>query len=163
MHAIFGFANADTSLWTKEAEELFVESLALTVDENEPTKDEKIFGPGDVNVLITSPWEDEEEGKDSLGMKVVVEISVFNAEAVIPNLEDIEIDGMDINTENYNSTKKKEKTLMDKMKTIMHAVTGPPMAICKESDGMCRNAVILNCIFLAFMSILTDWRSLSIS
>ena len=70
---------------------------------------------------------------------------------------------MDINTENYNSTKKKEKTLMDKMKTIMHAVTGPPMAICKESDGMCCNAVILNCIFLAFMSILTDWRSLSIS
>ena len=124
VHAIVLFANTDSSLWTKKDEELFVESFAKTVNMDRQPEDE-LFGPGDVKVLSVGPWKANDdsfyEGNVETGMQLVLEVSIYNDNAIL--LVDDQA--------NKNGTL---GGVVQKGKDVMHIITGPDLAKCKESD-----------------------------
>lgn len=80
VHAVFGFRGGDADDWSEESEELFVTGLASMIDG---------VLPGDIGVLMVTAWHDNVElfesysnpSDNSLGLKVVVEINIFDAKA----------------------------------------------------------------------------------
>jgi len=98
VHAILKMRGVVASRWNKQAEELFADAFAAAVN-GKRKSNELLFEPGDVNVLNASPWRasddamfgetavTEEEDED-LGMQFVVEASIFNFNAELPQLEE---------------------------------------------------------------------------
>jgi len=80
VHAVFGFRGGDADGWSEESEEYFVTGLANMIDG---------VLPGDIGVLMVTAWHDNVElfdsyndlSDESLGLKVVVEINIFDAKA----------------------------------------------------------------------------------
>lgn len=118
VHAILLLADADPLIWTQESEDVFVESFANVMNTDQEDGEE-YFGPGDVKIYQIGEWKDEDglfEEEDSVkGMQVVLEISIFNEQAVLPS------------SLNSNSTKTKGKDMFS-------FITGPEKTTCKESD-----------------------------
>eukprot|EP00986_Skeletonema_menzelii_P007799 scaffold3105_cov213-Skeletonema_menzelii.AAC.1 len=97
VHAILKLRGAVASRWNKQAEELFADAFAAAVNWKRKSN-EQLFEPGDVNVLSASPWRASDdtifgeaavEGEDEeLGMQFVVEASIFNFNAAVPQYEE---------------------------------------------------------------------------
>jgi len=98
IHAVFGFHGALVSKWSRETEEIF--SLALTKAARSIDPTAQVFSEGDVNVRMALPWypdeDDPDDGRERLlpketedvepsGLKVVVEISLYNPLANFKN------------------------------------------------------------------------------
>jgi len=90
VHVIFGFHGANVLEWNKESEEHF--AVALT-DGIKARNEVVNIGPGDVHILMTSKWREQEEGTEAnivtndagdadqdatRGMKLIAEISIYN-------------------------------------------------------------------------------------
>jgi hypothetical protein len=101
VHAIIKIRGAVASHWTKHAEEIFAESFTATLNINRRSN-ENFVEPGDIVVLSASPWrasddtvfgtknlEDDEEEEEELGMRLVVETSIFNYYTEIPTFKRI--------------------------------------------------------------------------
>jgi len=91
VHAIMVFHGADIGLWDKQFEERLAETLTVST-QNHAKHGKTLFKVGDVSVIATSPWYAHDEGEatgnedqigntEVLGIKAVVEISIFNAKA----------------------------------------------------------------------------------
>lgn len=99
VHAILKMRGVVASKWNKQAEELFADAFASAVNWKRKSN-ELLFEPGDVNVLSASPWRASDdtlfgeaavEGEDEeLGMQFVVEASIFNFNAAVPQYEERE-------------------------------------------------------------------------
>jgi len=124
VHAILLFASVDASDWTKRDEDILVESFATAVNAERESGDE-LFGPGDIKIKSVSKWSavDDEfySGNVNSGMKIVLEVAIYNDKAVLPS---------QTNVENNSGT----KSVLDKGKDLAHVITGPERAACKESD-----------------------------
>lgn len=101
VHVVLAFRDGAVSKWSKEAEEVLATSLSNAVNSG---TDGEVFSPGDVFVAAALPWyqdQDSNEFEDNkigsigdygdsynsviLGVKVVVEISIYNALADFEN------------------------------------------------------------------------------
>jgi len=73
VHAVFGFYGGDSTIWSQVHNDIFSELLASLIDYVEP---------GDVTILMASPWTAEDDTDDSPaynnGLKVVTEINIFD-------------------------------------------------------------------------------------
>ena len=131
VHSIIMFAGANSSLWDKNDEEIFIDSFVNVVNmEREPG--DELFGSGDVKVFSVGPWkvndeefyEAEDEHDDNInakmGMQIVLEVSIYNDDVVFPSDED---------TSNNDTN-----VVALKGKQVMHLITGPDHATCRESD-----------------------------
>jgi len=72
VHAVVGLANIQIDLWNKRQEEIFVSGFADSLNGLGG------IGPGDIEVMIANKWMSE-NGADLLGLKLVLEISIFNS------------------------------------------------------------------------------------
>lgn len=72
VHAVVGMSNIQLELWNKKQEEVFVSAFANSLEGLGG------IGPGDIEVLIANKWMSE-NGADLLGLKLVLEISIFNS------------------------------------------------------------------------------------
>lgn len=139
VHAILIFSGATSSLWNKKSEELFVESFALSVNIHRESVKDQLFGPGDVKVMSATDWYSNEDltGGEPDGMKLVVEVSIFNPYAILPEMEAIkEEDELDLtNAANFTpSWKDKVNDIVHKVEDIFHNMEGPPLATCNATD-----------------------------
>ena len=139
VHAIIIFSGATASVWNKKSEELFVESFALTVNVHRVAVSDQLFGPGDVKVMSANDWYDEDNlsRREPDGMKVVLEISIFNPNAVLPEIESVEEEsGINlVNPTNFTpSWKDKVNNIVHKVEDIFHDMEGPPLASCNVTD-----------------------------
>lgn len=97
VHAILKMRGVVASKWNKQAEELFADAFAAAVNWKRKSH-EQLFGPGDVNVLSARPWRASDDtmlgepavegGDEELGMQFVVEASIFNFNAAVPQYEE---------------------------------------------------------------------------
>jgi len=97
VHAILKMRGVVTSRWNKQAEELLSDAFAAAVNWKRKSS-ELLFEPGDVNVLSSSPWRASDDtmfgetavvgGDEELGMQFVVEASIFNFNAAVPQYEE---------------------------------------------------------------------------
>ena len=96
VHAIFAFSGAFARIWTKEALATFTEALVEAVhapDFSSIAARQRLFEAGDVDVLAVRPWytgeendelialQEDEVSDQELGLKLVVQISMFNVNA----------------------------------------------------------------------------------
>jgi hypothetical protein len=95
IHAVVGFKGGSVSKWTEETDDVF--GIAM-VEAVEKMLNRTLFEAGDVHVLAALPWYEEDNdiaGKayqrdvDVLGFRVVVEISVFNNQTDLVELQRI--------------------------------------------------------------------------
>jgi hypothetical protein len=103
VHVVLAFRNGSVSKWSEAAEEILAVALSNTVSIG-TNQDEPLFTPGDVYVSMALPWyQDQDEydiesnSEDSkrdysdkynnvvLGLKAVVEISMYNPLSDLPN------------------------------------------------------------------------------
>jgi Eukaryotic aspartyl protease len=91
VHAIFVFPGASASLWNDRTEDNFIAALTLAASKSNSTL---LFGEGDVDLLLAIPWHPDEDDPDMLpgdghtgtqGLKVVLEISIYNHQAAFGN------------------------------------------------------------------------------
>ena len=139
VHTILLFSGATTSLWNKRSEELFVESFALTVNVQRIAVQDQLFGPGDVKVLSATDYYDDDNlyRREPDGMKVVVEISIFNPNAVLPEMEFVkeESDINLVNAANFTPNwKDKVSNIVHKVEDMFHDMEGLPLASCNVTD-----------------------------
>lgn len=90
VHAVLGFRGADVMKWSMQSEDDFVAALTKASSDLYPRK---LFDEGDVNVLAVLPWYADDTGQssstsrgtsqepDTQGIKIVLEIAIFNARA----------------------------------------------------------------------------------
>ena len=84
VHAILGFRGANKDLWTADVSEMLARSVVESV--GRAGQMETIpFSVGDVNIEMVSPWQARTETGDpttgDIGLKVVLQISFYNANA----------------------------------------------------------------------------------
>lgn len=73
VHAVIGLVGVSIDLWSKKEEEVFIDAFAENLGGLGG------IGPGDVEVLMVNPWIPDEESVDQfLGVKMVLEVSIFN-------------------------------------------------------------------------------------
>lgn len=72
VHAVMVVAGVTLKLWSKVQEEIFVNAFA------DQLNGLGNIGPGDVDVLMVDPWTPEGSKKE-VGVKLVVEVSIFNS------------------------------------------------------------------------------------
>lgn len=133
------FSGATSQIWNKRSEELFVESFALTVNVHRVEVHDQLFGPGDVKVMSATDWYDDDNlsRREPDGMKVVVEISIFNPNAVLPEMESVkeESDINLVNAANFTpGWKDRVNNIVHKVEDIFHDMKGPPLASCNVTD-----------------------------
>ena len=98
VHAILKMRGVVASRWNKQAEERFADAFATAVNWKRKS-DELLFEPGDVNVLSARPWRTSDdammfgesavkEDDEELGMQFVIEASIFNFNAVVPQYDE---------------------------------------------------------------------------
>jgi len=79
VHVVLAFRDGSVSNWSFSAEEILASALVGAVNQD---LDDPLFTIGDVNVVMALPWYSDENDSDQydrkLGVKVVVEISMFN-------------------------------------------------------------------------------------
>lgn len=113
IHSIFSFRNGSVLTWSRSAEEIL--STALENAVGIQMKDQ-IFTAGDVHVVTALPWYQDSDADDfvvtadknysddynslKIGMKVVVEISIFNPLSEIKNMTKLHDEGTDDEIEN---------------------------------------------------------------
>mmetsp|Transcript_67852 Transcript_67852/g.100558 ORF Transcript_67852/g.100558 Transcript_67852/m.100558 type:complete len:848 (+) Transcript_67852:1612-4155(+) len=163
VHAIIALRGGKAPLWNRRAEEVLADALAKTVDSEEADPgNEVLFGAGDVKVLLATSWyksdlvgaEGVGEEDEEIGMKIVVEISIFNANAKFPEIVDVEQEeeeeeenmlSMEEEDADSNTTflekfdkvegKVEEKVLEGKVKKVVKELPhGHPLSTCEESD-----------------------------
>lgn len=84
VHAVLGFRGANPQFWSRTSQDEFIDAFSLAVDFNSEDGDE-LIGPGDVKVLSALPWFDNDDpNRKPLGLKMIVEISVYNENAKLP-------------------------------------------------------------------------------
>jgi len=155
VHAILAFRGANAPLFTGKYRERFVESFASTVNMNRVGKDE-LFGPGDVKVLSANHWYENDIEETSggerdgtpVGMKLIVEISIFNPNARVPQVvyepleeespEDVAANETNVDAASMGDVKVRAKQTLDAMisavRNAWNNLGGPPRATCDESD-----------------------------
>jgi len=83
VHVILGFRGADHSNWSRPAEDCVVNAFAAVTNSNQHGIGYKeFFDAGDVKILMSSPWYEGKEPGESSGIKVVLEVSLYNPKAV---------------------------------------------------------------------------------
>lgn len=101
IHSVLGFKGASWGKWSLETEDSFTTALTQACQRLSKTT---FFEEGDINILAVLPWNryedvsakdwamNEDAGKkqelveDDFGMKVVLEISIFNPQAKLVNI-----------------------------------------------------------------------------
>jgi len=82
VHVILGFLGADYSIWSKGAEDCVVNAFTAATNTNDLGNFVPYFEPGDVKILMASPWYQETletwESTSPPGVKVVLEVSLYN-------------------------------------------------------------------------------------
>jgi len=82
VHVILGFLGADFSIWSKGAEDCVVNAFTTATNTDEFGNFVPYFEPGDVKILMVSPWYQETlgtlESPSPPGVKVVLEVSLYN-------------------------------------------------------------------------------------
>ena len=146
VQAIFVFRGVSPSRWTKVDEDIFTEALSrtyLTLDASNRT----LFGAGDIKIVLTRPWlagddnefhtsSDNEEENEELGIKVVVQISIYNPNVHVPR---------EIGNESGDTAKKSgDSQFGEIVKNFTDSIRGSqslPTA-CKDSDlyALAKNA-----------------------
>jgi len=144
VHAILAFRGADLASWHRHYEQGFASALQETVNRGRHAKDH-LFEVGDVDMLMVGPWHNKRDGEeaawlkevethgdpqdkvapvqvqtppDSLGIKVVFEISIFNKNAI----KSIDESG---------GKRMKLKGLADKLNMATRSTT---LSTCSETD-----------------------------
>jgi len=92
VHVILAFRGVDHSMWNKEAESIVIDAFSDSVKNRKHTQ---IFEPSDVELLMVSPWHQEVlddfsstttgEMSELLGTKIVMEVHMYNENAIVPN------------------------------------------------------------------------------
>ena len=98
VHVVLAFRDGSVSNWSLAAEEILASALVSTVHQELNEDDDgasgtnydvEIFTVGDVNVVTALPWyqddNDSDKSDQKLGLKVVVEIAMFNPLADVTN------------------------------------------------------------------------------
>jgi len=101
IHVILAFRGADFSKWNKAAEDCMTNAFTAAANIEETGTFAQYFDPGDVKVLMANPWYQETANKmglksaksdSSLGIKVVLEVSLYNVNAAIPKQQEETLD-----------------------------------------------------------------------
>lgn len=135
VHAVFGFADATVDKWTLASEDIFATALTNAMRD---VSSENHFGVGDVNILLVLPWNREDDSPDSgieeiteknaTGMKVVLEISVFNPLARVNDLSTAAVGGDLVNT-------KPETPMTSVLRNFTDRLTGRQIkTTCNQDD-----------------------------
>ena len=82
VHLVLAFREGSVSNWSRTAEEILATGLVNSVRRR---SNEQLFAIGDVNVITALPWYEDENDSVKFGVKVVVEISMFNSFADADN------------------------------------------------------------------------------
>lgn len=90
VHAIIGL-DVEADDWHKRRkvdEDIFIDSFVATINSDKEQSD-ILFTAGDVKVLSVGKWFSEDPTADTAvkGMKIVLEISLYNSNAIIPDLQ----------------------------------------------------------------------------
>ena len=137
VHAIFVFRGVSSSRWTKKDEEILTEALSRSYHSLAPSN-RMLFGAGDIKVVLTRPWlvgddnefhtsSDNEEEDMELGVKVVVQISIYN-----PNVQFTPESGARTDSLESNA----DSQFGEMVKNFTDSLRGNPgsRTACKDSD-----------------------------
>jgi Xylanase inhibitor N-terminal len=99
VHGVIGLRGVEAARWTRFEEDRFVSAFSDTAAKFQGAR-KPIFEPGDVRVQLVYPWSSEDDNffdgdqlsdpthsqaQGTVGMKVVLEISIFNRLSSAPN------------------------------------------------------------------------------
>jgi len=136
VHSIISFSGGQSHLWDKRFEETFTDVFAVTVNLHRENQADELFQAGDVKVIAASNWYQNLRSKEPDGMKLVVEISIFNDKALLPEIESLEAEAnitLD-DAANFTDTwKDKVNDVVNQVKHVFHTLEGPPLATCEET------------------------------
>ena len=140
VHAVLGFRGANAQFWSKTAEDEFMEAFSLAIDFNNEKGDE-LVGPGDVKVLMASPWfENDDPTRRALGMKMVIEISVYNPNARLPRgyhydpITEEEAEAFEVSATSHEPNAADAVfNIIDNVENVWKEWTRP-LSTCEESD-----------------------------
>lgn len=86
LHAIIGL-DIEADAWYKVEEDIFIDSFVTTVNADREQND-ILFTGGDVKLLSIGKWFNDDPSNEPVekGVKVILEISLFNENAILPPL-----------------------------------------------------------------------------
>eukprot|EP00554_Chaetoceros_debilis_P012116 CAMPEP_0194121030 /NCGR_PEP_ID=MMETSP0150-20130528/45431_1 /TAXON_ID=122233 /ORGANISM="Chaetoceros debilis, Strain MM31A-1" /LENGTH=1086 /DNA_ID=CAMNT_0038813319 /DNA_START=182 /DNA_END=3441 /DNA_ORIENTATION=+ len=129
VHVILAIRGVDSSTWDRESESTIIDAFSASVKN---MQGEQIFKPSDVELLMVSPWHqqvvdvgvgDTGEMSELLGTKIVMEIHMYNTNAVDPTSQkEDEDDSQDIS---------------ERITAILRSTyksSNPRLSECKSSD-----------------------------
>lgn len=99
VHSIYNFRGVAASDWTSREDDILAEALTHTFH-TLSASDKNLFNSGDVKVVLTRPWvldddveivssmDNEEVEAQQIGVKVVVQISIFNPDIEVSKAGD---------------------------------------------------------------------------
>jgi hypothetical protein len=120
VHAILVFSDLDPTQWTDISEDIFVAGFTNVVNSKIILEEEKMFGPGDVKILMHTSWTDDSDtsmkvNETDSGLKIVLEVSLFNENFVFPEAE--------------------SQSFVERGKHVFENMVGrSPRSSCEESD-----------------------------
>ena len=140
VHAILGFRGANPHFWSRTSQDEFIDAFSLAVDFNSGKGDE-LIGPGDVKVLSALPWfENDDPTRKALGLKMILEISVYNENAKLPRgftfdpITEEKAEVFEVNaTAHTPNSMDAAFNIIDNVKHVWKDWTRP-LATCEESD-----------------------------
>lgn len=99
VHAIFGFRGVDHTQIDSFATEIFLDSITST---SKDSNGENLFLPGDVKILMISPWHQNVLNvsdtvlpeMSQIGTKIVFEIHIYNTHAIRSNAREVRHTGI---------------------------------------------------------------------
>lgn len=140
VHAVIGLVGVRADLWNARAEEQFLEALARVSGGFGPQgpvqslSKGSVFGPGDISVLMVSQWSPLENtnpkqpsGDASNGLKLILEISIFNPTAKLAPGQDDKVN------DDANSTMTGITAVLDKI-NFLKSDSKTPKSICEEKE-----------------------------
>ena len=88
VHTILAFRGADHNLWDTASENMFIDAFTSAANARRSRKSDQFFEAGDVKILMATPWYEHEEVTEitdlrPIGMKLVLEISIYNSNAIV--------------------------------------------------------------------------------
>lgn len=145
VHSIYNFRGVDVSEWTSREDDVLAEALTHTFH-TLSLSDDILFRVGDVKTLLTRPWaldddieivsslDNEDLEQEEIGVKVVVQISIFNP--------DIQLSKAGIASKNNTSSSLSQlvKNFTETLRNDQGATT-----VCRDSDlyALAKNARLI--------------------
>lgn len=136
VHSIYVLRGISSSRWSNREDNIFAEAVTHTFH-SLSLLDRILFRVGDVKVVLTRPWavddnieivssmDNEEAEPEELGVKVVLQISIFNSNTELTN-----------DSDSSKDAEEKSSNLSELVKNLTDSIRGSesPPTVCKDAD-----------------------------